>query len=289
MLTEYWRVGSGHVSRLGQVVLFLLWLGLSVASAQQALAQPVTSVSIRAPQDPSLDHAYGALGRALVASEEGNSQKARQYLRVAIDALGKTSATLKAQQEFTLLKTEIETLVTRPALGSADIQSAMGGVGRLESNAEGQKTSILGALSALTARLFTSPLRAILQILLGLLSVLPLWMLGRAFGWQTPAWRFVLLGLALLLLPMMLSGLGSLLALVSLGTLPLLGAGVFGLWPVLFLTNVVGVLLLSFGAYEICVQFGIFSNRSRKTSVPRSQRLNDTDPRLTSVDWDEDD
>lgn len=284
MLVEHRRVGSRYVLRVGQLVLCLLCLGFSVVSAQ-----PATSVSIPAPQDLSLDHAYGALGRALVASEESNSQKARHYLRSAIEALDKTSATLKAQQEFTLLKKEIEMLVTRPALGSVDIQSVMGAVGRLESNAEGQKISMPGALSALTAQLFISPLRAVLQILLGLLSVLPLWMLGRAFGWQTPAWRFVLLGLAFLLLPMMLSGLGSLLALVSLGTLPLLGAGLFGLWPVLFLTSVAGVLLLSFGAYEICVQFGVFPNRIRKTSVPRSQRLNETDPRLTSVDWDEDD
>lgn len=288
MLTEQ-KNSRPAFSSVWRLAFCLLCLGFPV-SAQQALSVPLTSVSTHiAPQDPSLDHAYGALGRALVATENGSPQKARHYLRSAIEALGKTSTTLKAQKEFGLLKDELETLVTRPALGSADIQAVMGAFGRLENSTEGQKTSLLGAWSAMTARLFTSPLRAVLQVLLGVLSVLPLWMLGRAFGWQTPAWRFVLLGLAFLLLPMMLSGVGSLLALVSLATLPLLGAGVFGLWPVGFLMNVAGVLFLSLGAYEICVQFGVFPNRSRKTSVPRSQRLNETDPRLTSIDWDEDD
>jgi hypothetical protein len=139
--------------------------------------------------------------------------------------------------------------------------------------------------------------RLILTILAGLLAIVPLVLLGMAFGGGNRNWQLINSGIFILLLPLIYEGLtylGEFLAGVtglawlqspvrfSLFHSPLIQV----VWLVLMLA---AIILMSIGLYGICVQFGLFSGTRARQSVRAPRRATGAGKLevKTLIDWDD--
>lgn len=262
----------------------LLALGLAWSVPAQAQGGPT-----------QVDAAYAALGRALVASSQQNLPAARQGVTRAAKALAQTPNAFRKTQGYSQLSQRLSALEKMPALQPADIQAAMNLLGNVEARRAGRPTSSLGAAAGALGGVLGGPVRLLLLLLLGGVALVPLRLLNLAFGLGSRSWRAIQLGLLFLLLPFLLAGVGGLLALVSdagdlapgrsLLALNLTG-GTLNQWTLWWLLSALGVGFLTYGAWGLCVQFGLLRN-SRPSKVPKPARLSSNDPRSTSVTWDE--
>jgi hypothetical protein len=152
-----------------------------------------------------------------------------------------------------------------------------------------------------TTALWAGLVRIVVLAVIGVLALVPLFLLNLAFGGGNRNWQLIGVALFLLLVPALYEGvvaLGSLLvAYAGLEFLSVLEAfSVFGstlaqvVWAVLTL---LAVLFATRGLYGICAQFGLVGRRaaapatSRSTRTTRSLRAS----RATAseaVDWDDD-
>lgn len=246
----------------------------------------VFSVSAQA----SVNRSYSALARAVVETEQGNLPAAQDQLKAAVEYFKKTPSEWHAHKDYPKIQKDLVALSKRPALISSDITAVMGRIVVLEK----KRASHLGETSWAVSRTFISPLRAVLLCILAIAALIPLWMLQLAFGWQNAAWRYFQIGLAFMLLPTILTGLGSGVGLladlnsINLGRGILFGGQSLALWFWSWFFPMLGVIFMTKGAYRLCVQFGLFQEYDKKISVPRPIKLNSNDPRTTSFRWDED-
>jgi hypothetical protein len=179
-----------------------------------------------------------------------------------------------------------------PALRGSDASLLSSGLQAASERLRGRTVATAHLLADGAAGLWPGWIRPVVMIVLALLALLPLRLLGLAFGGGNPNWRLVGTALFLLVLPVLVEGVVALAALVAepLGLPALAGwtmASVFAsdltqiVWAAVML---IAIVLASIGFYGICVQFGVLGRRRAAAAAPSGVRTRDD----TLVDWDDD-
>lgn len=227
----------------------------------------------------SVAAAYAALGRALAATGHGDVETGRAELGRLGTVLGRLPAALKTAPGYDGLVRDVEAMQSRRGLRPDDVQALISRLGNLER----ASASAADNFSAGAARTFGGGTRALVFLLLGLLSLAPLYLLNLAFGGRNTYWRAISVALTLLLLPTLLEGLFGFLG--WLGDLTGIGAlrgglnltpwqGAYG--PALHaLLTLIAIGLATYGFHGLCVQFGLLGQRKAATAPQ------------TSREWDE--
>ena len=246
--------------------------------------------------DDAVQALYADSARALSAIERGNQTAAQTQLesyqttfeRYVAPLLGATSLSSDTQR----LVNHFETV---PGLRLQDGAVLVGQTDRVAGAVAGAARNGPNVLVA-TSLLWSGWLRLFVMIVLGLLAVVPLYLLNLAFGGANRNWRLIGAALFLLLLPIMYEGLSSLLELLAdftgvdaLGTLAAYSIFQNTLSQVVWaLLSAVAIALAVAGLYGICVQFGLLGKRSAADTLIATT---DTSLGMTTtnsaVDWDE--
>ena len=190
---------------------------------------------------------------------------------------------------------ELQGLIDRmgqaPAIRNADASLLSSEALALSESLRGRAAPWTHRLAASSSELWSGWTRPVVMIVLALLALLPLRLLGLAFGGGNPNWRRVSTALFLLVLPVLVEGVISVAALLAapLGVPALAGwtvASIFAsdltqlVWALVMLAALV---LASSGFYGICVQFGVLGRRSRSEPAAEVKTRDDT-----LVDWNDD-
>jgi hypothetical protein len=249
---------------------------------------PAGSLSPAQRQLASLNATYAALARAQTAAGHADLPEARTQLARAAQTLNTSG--LSATPGFDALSSDLAALQTRSGARALDVQALLAELSNVESRANAQPTSVLDTTSVSVSRLSAAvPLWSLLFLIVGLLSLYPLYLLNLAFGGRNTYWRAIAASLLLLSVPVLLEGLGGLLAylgdLSNLGALRTLGnlslhQGAWGL-PLWLLLAAAAAGLASYGFRGLCRQFGLLGG-SGSSSNPT--RIETPQPAL---DWDE--
>src|SRR6056297_255753 len=189
------------------------------------------------------------------------------------------------------LRALIDRMHQAPAMRNADASLLSSEALALSESLRGQVAPWTHRLAASSSELWSGWSRPIVMIVLALLALLPLRLLGLAFGGGNPNWRRVSTALFLLVLPLFVEGVISVAALLAepLGVPALAGwtvASIFAsdltqlVWALVMLAALV---LASSGFYGICVQFGVLGRRSRSEPAAEVKTRDDT-----LVDWNDD-
>jgi len=259
------------------------------APAGTTQVQPVTAppaTDTTGTATTGLDAAYAALARAQTAAGHADLQTARSELGMAAQALSGSS--LKSADGYDALVRDLDAAQSRSGVRAAEVQALMAELGTVENRASAQPTSALDSFSTAVARI-GAPIWPLLFLIVGLLSLYPLYLLNLAFGGRNAYWRAIAASLGLLFLPVLLEGLGGFFAFLgdlsgapflrSLGNLSLhQGAWALPIWLVLAAAS---VGLSSYGFRGLCRQFGLLGG-SGGSATPT--RIENTQPAL---DWDE--
>jgi len=273
----------------------------STVTAPTVPATPVSTQTATAPTVPTqarpttgtpvtgatgLNATYAALARAQTAAGHADLQTARSELGLAAQAL--SGSTLQSTDGFDGLVRDLDAAQSRSGIRAADIQALIAELGNVESRASAEPTSALDSLSTAVARI-GSPIWPLLFLIVGLLSLYPLYLLNLAFGGRNSYWRAIAASLGLLFLPLLLEGLGGFFAFLgdlsgagflrSLGNLSL-RQGAWAL-PIWLLLAAGAVALSSYGFRGLCRQFGLLGGSSGSANPTR---IENTQPAL---DWDE--
>lgn len=164
----------------------------------------------------------------------------------------------------------------------------------------------LGALQGFQVGLLNAVLgvpRAFLFLLVGFLSILPLYLLGLTFGGRNPYWRYLGLAFFLLLLPAMLEGLSYLGAALGEVVPALAGLVSLSVQQNLVMQLVWGLTLLLAVAFSIlglrgiAAQFGLLPDRTPREaplhsptlpgSTSKASKSGSRSTHETIVEWDE--
>ncbi|CAN5835564.1 hypothetical protein BH24DEI2_BH24DEI2_03440 [soil metagenome] len=246
--------------------------------------------------DDAVTALYADSARALSAIERGNQTAAQTQLesyqttfeRFVAPLLGTTSVGADTRQ----LVARFESV---PGLRLQDGAVLVGQTDRVAGAVTGATRNAPNVLVA-TSLLWSGWIRLFVMIVLGLLAVVPLYLLNLAFGGANHNWRLIGAALFLLLLPVMYEGLSSLLELLAdftgidaLGTLAAYSIFQNTLSQVVWaLLSAVAIALAVAGLYGICVQFGLLGKRSGADTLIAT---NETSLSMTTtnsaVDWDE--
>ncbi len=223
-----------------------------------------------------------------VAARDALSDVRRDYLaRLA------PIATLAAPEGDRQLRTLLDRLDEAPALRASDGALLSSELAALSQRLRRSEAATAHQLTTAAAGLWAGWIRPVTMIVLALLALLPLRLLGLAFGGGNANWRLVGTALFLLVAPLLVEGVISVAALLAapLAMPSLAGwtmASVFAsdltqmVWALVML---LAILLASFGFYGICVQFGVLGRgRGRGAASPSPVRTRDD----TLVDWDDD-
>jgi hypothetical protein len=169
----------------------------------------------------------------------------------------------------------------------------------------GQVEAVRGVLSGVavsplqegarqTTMVWSGLVRAVVLLVVGILALVPLFLLNLAFGGGNRNWQLIGVALFLLLVPALFEGLVALASLLvayaGLDVLALLPAlSVFGsaaaqtVWASLTLLAVIFAIS---GLYGICVQFGLLGRRPAAPASSRSTRTTRATSTQT-IDWDD--
>jgi hypothetical protein len=210
----------------------------------------------------------------------------RRYATVAGPVIGAAQPEADADLRALLIQ-----LDETPAIRTSDAALLSSELAALAERLRGGTTATAHQLARGAGGLWTGWIRPTVMIVIALIALLPLRLLGLAFGGGNPNWRRVGFALFLLLLPIFVEGVISAAALLAapLGVPALAGwtvASVFAsdltqmVWAAAML---LAVLFAAGGFYGICVQFGVLGRR-RKREPARSQVKTRDD---TLVDWDD--
>jgi len=189
------------------------------------------------------------------------------------------------------LRALIDRMHRAPAMRNADASLLSSEALALSESLRGLTSPWTHRLAASSSELWSGWSRPIVMIVLALLALLPLRLLGLAFGGGNPNWRRVSTALFLLVLPVLVEGVISVAALLAdpLGVPALAGwtvASIFAsdltqlVWALVMLAALV---LASSGFYGICVQFGVLGRRNRSEPAAEVKTRDDT-----LVDWNDD-
>lgn len=191
---------------------------------------------------------------------------------------------------------DLRALVVRldqaPGLRTSDAALLASQLQALSNELRGDRPSTIHALTAAVGGWWSDWIRPAVMIALALLALLPLRLLGLAFGGGNPNWRRVGTALFLLVLPVLVEGvIGAAVLLAGPLNVPSLAgwtaASVFAsdltqmVWAAVML---IAVVLASIGFYGICVQFGVLGRRKARAATASTKRTGDD----TLVDWDDD-
>lgn len=290
--------GTATTSTVPTVPATSTQTGVTPAATPQAAQTTGTQTSApqtstgQTPTTPSstggsgLNAAYAALARAQSAAGHADLQTARTELGLAAQALNGNS--LKSTDGYDALVSDLDAAQNRSGVRAGEVQALIAELGNLESRAGAQPTSTLDSLSTGVARI-GAPIWPLLFLIVGLLSLYPLYLLNLAFGGRNNYWRAIAVSLGLLFLPVLLEGLGGFFAylgdlsgapfLRSLGNLSL-RQGAWGL-PVWLLLAAGAVALSSYGFRGLCRQFGLLGGSGGSANPTR------TDTAQPALDWDE--
>jgi hypothetical protein len=210
----------------------------------------------------------------------------RRYATVAGPVIG--AAQPQADAELRALLIQLD---ETPAVRTSDAALLSSELAALAERLRGGTTATAHQLARGAGGLWTGWIRPAVMIAIALLALLPLRLLGLAFGGGNPNWRRVGFALFLLLLPIFVEGVISAAALLAapLGVPALAGwtvASVFAsdltqmVWAAAML---LAVLFAAGGFYGICVQFGVLGRR--RTREPARSQVKTRDDTL--VDWDD--
>ena len=239
----------------------------------------------------TLDTVYAALARALSASGHGDPAQARTTLAQVTPLLGGLPAAVQAAPAFAPFGRDLQTMQQRSGLRPDDIQALIATLGSAEQQAAGRAAAGSDGFSAGVARSLGGGVRALLELALAALCLLPLYLLHLAFGGSNVYWRSIWAGLLTLLLPLLLGGLFGLLGwLGDLLDFPLLRGAVNltltqGAGGALLrgLLSAAGLALLAYGFRGLCQQFGLLGRRVAAVPTARPpSRYTQAD-----MDWDE--
>lgn len=189
------------------------------------------------------------------------------------------------------LRALLDRMNQAPALRNADASLLSSEALALSESLRGRTAPWTHRLAASSSELWSGWARPVVMIVLALLALLPLRLLGLAFGGGNPNWRRISTALFLLVLPILVEGVISVAALLAapLGAPALAGwtvASIFAsdltqlVWALVMLAALV---LASSGFYGICVQFGVLGRRSRSEPAAEVKTRDDT-----LVDWNDD-
>lgn len=243
-----------------------------------------------------LERELAALASRLEAATlRGDASGAREALAEARTrysaGLGTVVAVAEPQADAELRDT-FARLDEAPALRGSDAALLASELQAVSERLRGRTVASSHRLAAGAAGLWPGWIRPVVMIVLALLALLPLRLLGLAFGGGNPNWRLVGAALFLLVLPVLVEGVIALAALAAepLGLPALAGwtmASVFAsdltqmAWAAVML---LAIVLASIGFYGICVQFGVLGRRRSAAAAPSGTRTRDD----TLVDWDDD-
>lgn len=243
-----------------------------------------------------LERELAALASRLEAATlRGDANAAREALSEArtryAAGLGTVVAVAEPQADAELRDT-FARLDEAPALRSSDASLLSSGLQAVSERLRGRTVATAHRLADGAAGLWPGWIRPVVMIVLALLALLPLRLLGLAFGGGNPNWRLVGTALFLLVAPVLVEGVIALAALAAdpLGLPGLAGwtmASVFAsdltqmVWAAVML---IAITLASIGFYGICVQFGVLGRRRAAAAAPSGVRTRDD----TLVDWDDD-
>ena len=272
------------------------------SSSQQASGQPDAPAAGPNTQDTpaaattstpaqNLDAVYAALGRALTASGHGDPEEARATLAQVTPLLGGLAPALRAAPAFARFGSDVQTMQRRTGLRPDDVQALIATLGSAERQAAGRAAAGSDGFAAGASRSLGGGLRALLELALAALCLLPLSLLRLAFGGSNVYWRSIWAGLLALTLPLLLGGVFGLLGwLGDLLDLPLLRGAVnltltqnAGGLLLRGLLSAAGLGLLAYGFYGLCRQFGLLGRRDAPATAARPPS------RYTQhgLDWDE--
>lgn len=246
--------------------------------------------------DDAVTALYADSARALSAIERGNQTAAQAQLenyqttfeRYVAPLLGATSLSADTQQL-------VDHFQTVPGLRLQDGAVLVGQTDRVAGVVAGATQDAPNVLVA-TSLLWSGWLRLFVMIVLGLLAVVPLYLLNLAFGGANRNWRLIGAALFLLLLPIMYEGLSSLLELLAdfTGIDALSALAAYSIFQntlsqvVWALLSAVAIALAVAGLYGICVQFGLLGKRNTTdTLVATSETSLGMTTTNSAVDWDE--
>jgi hypothetical protein len=259
------------------------------ATVTPTLPAQASALSPAQRQQANLNATYAALARAQTAAGHANLPEARTQLTRAAQTLNEGG--LSATPGFDALSSDLDALQTRSGTRALDVQALIAELSNVESRANAQPTSVLDTTSVSVSRLSAAlPIWSLLFLIVGVLSLYPLYLLNLAFGGRNTYWRAIAASLLLLSVPVLLEGLGGLLAylgdLSNVGALRTLGnlslhQGAWGL-PLWLLLAAAAVGLASYGFRGLCRQFGLLGGSGSSSSNPT--RIETPQPAL---DWDE--
>ncbi len=224
----------------------------------------------------------------------GDTQAAREQL-AELEARYEAGLRKVAVRVAPLADADLLALIDRmnraPAIRNADTSLLASEVLALSNSLRGRTAPWTHRLAASSSELWAGLSRPIIMIVLALLALLPLRLLGLAFGGGNPNWRRVSTALLLLVVPILVEGVIAVAALLAdpLGVPALAGwtvASIFSsdltqlLWALVML---LALILASSGFYGICVQFGVLGRRGRNEPTTDVKTRDDT-----LVDWNDD-
>lgn len=261
--------------------------------ARSMLAGDLYASDVASVQALETELAAGA-ARVQATVLRGDTQAAREQL-AELEARYEVGLRTIAVRVAPVADAELSGLIDRmneaPAIRAADASLLASEALALSNSLRGRTTPWAHRLAASSSELWAGLTRPIVMIVLALLALLPLRLLGLAFGGGNPNWRRVSTALLLLVAPILVEGVIAVATLLAapLGVPALAGwtvASIFAsdltqlVWALVML---LALVLASSGFYGICVQFGVLGRRGR--SEPKSDVKTRDD---TLVDWNDD-
>ena len=240
---------------------------------------------------------YADSSRTLSAIESGNASSVQARLEAYRDTFERFLAPLLGANAPVSADTRrlVNHFATAPGLRLQDGAVLVGQTERVAAALSGTVAPGPGLVLS-TSLVWSGWLRLLVMMVLGLLAVVPLYLLNLAFGGANRNWRLVGAALFLLLLPIMYEGLTSLLELLAAlsGVAALSGLSAFSIFQntvsqvVWALLSALAIGLAVAGLYGICVQFGLLGKRGAGDTVisPGDAPLGRASTG-TAVDWDE--
>lgn len=212
---------------------------------------------------------------------------------------GALAPLLRAGHPETATATErlLASLEQRPSITSHDVSLLAAQTAAIGNALAGRPAQAGQQLELAVDAYWSGLTRTIVQILLALLAIVPLFLLNLAFGGSNQNWRLVGWALFLLLVPVFYEGLAALADLLSTWlAVPWLAS--LSSWSFFSSTTgqvvwtavvLIALLLATIGLYGLCVQFGLLGGSRRQrppaSSTPTAERTAPTGN--TTIDWDE--
>ncbi len=245
----------------------------------------------------------GAAARSTAAAHRGDDPEAHRALaNVAEGYTTWLSPVLRPRSPN--LDTETVGLFVRLAethpLRVQDTAVVAGQLEAVQASLAGDAPSAVQRGARTTTSVWAGPVRDVVTLAIGLLALIPLFLLNVAFGGGNRNWQAIGVALLLLLLPALFEGivgLGGLLATyVGIDTLlPLSAFSVFGsaaaqtVWAA---TTLLAIVFSATGLVGISRQFGLLGGRRgtgrRRGATPAVARPSATAGTAGTVDWDDD-